>query len=1595
MITEEFLSYCQSLDVRVWVEGEQLHYNAPEGTLTLALKSQLRERKLDIIKFLQSTVASSPSNESILPVSRDTDLPLSFAQSRMWFLERLEVNGTTANLSVSLKIHGSLQVSALKQSLMAIVERHEILRTSLRNINGQAIQVISPTVTLLLPLVDLRSLPAPQRQAEAQRLATEESRRPFNLAGPLLPRVTLLQLGEKEYILLLTLHHVVTDGWSIGIFFRELKVLYQAFTSGKPVSLPKLPIQYADFASWQRQFLQGVLERELSYWQQQLQGAPTLLQLPTDRPRPAVQTFAGKTQSFVLSKTLTHSLRTLSQQAGVTLFMTLLAGFSTLLYRYTGQEDILVGSPTASRNRVELEGLMGCFINTLVLRTDLSGNPSFRKLLKRVGAMALGAYAHQNLPFEKLVEALQPARNLSYSPLFQVMFVLQHASFQKIELPGLILQPSQIDTQTAQFDLTLNLVEEASGLTGKLEYNTDLFNDTTIARTIWHFQTLLAGIVVNPDQRLSELPLLTLAEQHQLLLWNQKANDPTYGCIHHLLEAQVEQTPNAVAVALNDQQLTYQELNQRANQLAHYLQKLGVGPDVKVGLCVERSLEMVIGLLGILKAGGAYVPVDPAYPQERLAFLLSDSQVLVLLTQAALVTRFPSLQSSLVCLDADWTLIAQESNENPASHATAENLAYIVYTSGSTGKPKGVMIPHQSLVNFAEAAIDQYVISPRDRILQFASISFDAAAEEIFSCLIQGATLVLRTDEMLSSIPTFLQRCDDWQLTVLDLPTVFWHQMVAEPSLSLTLPDSVRLVIIGGEKALPERLTTWQQVTQKVRLVNTYGPTEATVVTTAIDLSDFAVESGQLPIGTAIGHAQTYILDPDLQPVPVGIPGELYIGGAGVARGYSNRPDLTALAFIPDPFGETPGARLYKTGDRVRYRTDGTIEFLGRFDSQVKLRGFRIELEEIAAALRQHPRVQEAVVVPRSDEDSQRLVAYIVPHSQQILTITELRGFLELHLPKHMLPAAFVMLEALPLTPNGKVDRQVLPAPEQIPVEAAFVAPRTTIEKQLAVIWKQVLGLDKVGVNDNFFELGGDSILSLKIIAKANQSGLHFTPKQLFQYQTIAQLAAVGTTKRVHAEQGAITGSVPLTPIQHWFFAQKQPEPHHWNQAVLLDVKQSIDAAVLAQVVQFLQHYHDVLRLRFIQEKSGIQAIIVSPEDEVPLTYSDLSALPSGEQAAAMAAMAAQLQASLNLSAGPLFRVALFDLGHNQPCRVLWVIHHLVVDWVSWQILLEDLQTAYQQFSQGKAIQLPPKTTSFKQWSQRLQDYAQSSGLHSQLDYWLAHHQTVKPIPLDYAPTDNTAAAARTVSVSLSAEETQLLQQVPSVYRAQINDVLLTALTQAFAQWTGENALLIDLEGHGREELFEDVDLSRTVGWFTSIFPVHLSLENTADPGKAVRAIKEQLRAMPNRGMGYGVLRYLSRDHDSEQLSSLPNAEVIFNYLGQTDPVLSTSSLFRINQESSIGLPVSWRSKRAYLLDISGSISQGRLQVNWTYSEKLHRHTTVEMLAQGFIKALRSLINHCQSPDAGSFTPSDFAEFERSQWSQSDIDAIAAAIEES
>jgi amino acid adenylation domain-containing protein len=1116
----------------------------------------------------------------IEPIERvaGSDLPLeppqlSFSQQRLWFLDQLAPGNLFYNIPLAVEIQGKLDAAALQKTLNEIVARHAVLRTNFKTIGGTPVQIVRAELNVELPFIDLTGLAEQEQKIEAKRLAQEEARLTFNLQSDPLIRARLLRLGAagphqgEKHVFLLTMHHIVSDGWSMGVFLKEIVALYEAYSTGKPSPLPDLKIQYFDFAHWQRNWLQGEqLERQLDYWKKQLTNQSRFLDLPTDHPRPAIQSSRGATQSFEFSGDLSEKLNELSRREGATLFMTLLAGFQVLLYRYSGQEDISVGTAIANRNHSEIENLIGFFVNTLVMRTDLSGEPNFKALLKRVRDTSLGAYAHQDLPFETLVEALQPDRNLSHTPLFQVAFALQSSvlsqrpNSEDLNRGGLAFNPIEVDSGTAKFDITLSLAETPDGLAGALEYNRDLFEPDTIQQMIEHFRILLEGIVADPDQSVATLQLLSKTEQQVLLVdWNASEMDtPVDRCAHQLFEARVNEQPDVEAVRLEEIALTYRELDRRANQLAHYLRTLGVRPDVLVGISTERSFEMVTGILGVMKAGGAYVPLDPTYPSERLAYMIRDSEVPVLLTQQRLLERLPiqgsgesgatdstqlsttqlsttqlSAKMHIVCLDTDWPEIEKYPTNRVVSNVAPDNLAYMIYTSGSTGRPKGTLLRHRGLSNLTEAQRRAFGITENSRILQFSPLSFDASVWETFMALANGATLVLARQETLASGPDLLRYLKDQAITTATLPPSVLRLYTAEQVSRQGLP-SLQTVISAGEACTPELVANWSPGRD---FFNAYGPTETTVCASMYHCT--GAETMQPPIGEPIANTKLYILDKHLQLVPVGVPGELHVAGVSLAVGYRNQPEMTALKFIENPFRTAgpdisdrsnqaqPGTtslyptrrvdRLYKTGDLVRYQRNGNIEFLGRVDQQVKVRGFRIELGEIESALGGYERLKEGVVVTQdAGAGDKRLVAFVVPNPGEALEVNELRSFLRKVLPEYMIPSAFLILEELPLSPSGKVDRKALAAMRDFDrpeLKSEYIAPRNDIERRLAAISSELLHLDKVGIYDNFFELGGHSLLATQFVSRVrDEYGIEFPLRKLFESPTISAIAETITS---------------------------------------------------------------------------------------------------------------------------------------------------------------------------------------------------------------------------------------------------------------------------------------------------------------------------------------------------------------------------------------------------------------------------------------------------------------------------------------------------
>jgi amino acid adenylation domain-containing protein len=1412
--------------------------------------------KRDLVRMLlkQQGVALCEQRGIQKRANRDV-YPLSFAQQRLWFLDRFDASTPAYNISMATRLDGPLDLDSLSRAFREITRRHEVLRSSYMPFEGQVIQIISKLSNESVPVVDLSALPAQTRENTRRLIVHDLSQSTFDLAEGPLVKFTMLKMAPDQHVLSLTMHHIVSDGWSADILMRELVTLYAAFAAGQPSPLPELPIQYADFAHWQREYLSGeTLKEQLEYWSRQLAGAPLLPQLPTDRVRPAVQTFRGARVHQEWNEELQQQLKRLSQAEGVTLFMMLLAAFQLVLARWSGQEEVVVGTPIAGRNHVETESLIGFFINTLVMRTSLSGNPSVRELLQRVREVCLQAYAHQDVPFEKLVEELQPERNLSHSPLFQVLFLMQYAGKATDQVSALTMTPLVADTNTAKFDLSLLIEDGEAGMVCGIEYNTDLFDAATMQRMLDHYQTLVEGFVKDTAQPISELSLLRPAE-HKLVVkdWNKTSKD--YGpqlSLHGLFERQVALTPDAIALVFGNQRLTYGELNAQANQLAQHLRGRGVRTESRVGVMLERSLEMVISLLGILKAGAAYVPLDPEYPEERLSFMLTDSEVQVLLTDS----RFQAgtkLQCDVICLDAVWEDIVRESSENPGVDVRGDNLAYMIYTSGSTGKPKGAMNTHAAISNRLSWMQETYQLTSADRVLQKTPFSFDVSVWEFFWPLMTGARLVLVRPGGHRDSAHLAELIRHEQITTLHFVPPMLQVFLTEDGIEACV--SLRRVICSGE-ALPRELQDrFFARLPRVELHNLYGPTEAAVDVTWWPCSPVANQT-TVPIGRPIANTQIYLLDQYQHPVPQGVPGELYIGGVQVARGYHLRPELTAEKFVPDALSDVPGARLYRTGDLARHLADGSIEYLGRLDHQVKIRGFRIELGEIETALTAHPAIREAVVLAHEEGQEKRLIAYLLLEGERAPSNSELREALKEQLPDYMVPAQFVTVDVWPLSPNGKLDRRALPVPgrQRPTMELAYVGPRTPAEEVLVSIWEQVLGLEQIGINDNFFGLGGDSIRSLQVLSLAKKRGLSFDLQQLFKYQTVRELAAslyTGTNGKerrraepfelVPAEDRELLPSdlqdaYPLAKLQAgmlYHMALRPEDPLYHNVDSML-LRVPFNSELLEEAVATVVERHAMLRTSFALSGFSEALQFVHHEARLPITVEDLRRLNSEEQERAIDQfILAEKLRPFSLDRPPLMRFHLhlrseetfqFTLTECHAIQDGWSLHTMLAEIFSYYLAKlkgddppqwEELNLNYRDFVQLEREALASKECA-DYWEQTLEDCK-----ITQLPRWNNEAESSANGNGNGTATIDSAARVRFHPIEIDRDVSDRLKDLARSTAAPLKSALLASHLKVMSLLTGETDVLTGVASNGR---LEEAGGERVVGLFLNTLPFRLKL---------------------------------------------------------------------------------------------------------------------------------------------------------------------------
>lgn len=1519
---------------------------------------------------------------------------LSPQQRRLWRLQELD-DRNSYFAQTAILIEGVLQPETLRAAVQETVNRHEILHTTFSSLPEMetALQVIGPSRFQWLQSRRLTDADPDELRTQLEMLLDEARQHPFDLENGPLFRVSLFELAGERHLLLLTLPALLSDTVTLSKLATEIGNAYAALLRGEEYAAEA--IQYADLSEWQNELLESEeINPGKEFWRREALHANRFVEFPTGTGDFEQADDNLRRLETSIPAPLVAGLEELAASLECSVEAVLFACWQTLLRRLTGETEVTCRVAFDGRRYAETENALGLCARYAPVRSLLDKRLSFAASVKAVEENLQEVGERQ----EYFIETVDsPPRDEKPNGLrigFEYL-----AWPQPIHAANLTLSFWTLSSLFDRFDLKLSCSHKQKTMLASVHYDARSLQPDAAARLAQNFQTLLADAIARPHHPISGLEILGEAERARLLHeFNDTARDRLSDpCVHELFEEQAAKTPDATALVFKHERLSYRELNERAERLARRLRAEGVVPETLVGLCVERSVEMVVGILGILKSGGAYLPLDPSYPEERLAFMLADTRVPVLLTQSRLLEKLSAHTPLVICLDKESEKIENDADQEEAVHRALvpDYAAYVIYTSGSTGKPKGVVVTHRNLCH-STAARACYYNKPPARFLLTSSFAFDSSVAGIFWTLCYGGTLFLPEEGMQRDVARLAELIDEQNIShLLTLPSLYALLLEHAQSAQLDFPTTF---IVAGEACPKELLKRHREILPRAELFNEYGPTESTVWSTVYDCVQAHLPNTRVPIGRPIMNTQIYLLDAELEPVPLGFTGEMYIGGDGLTRGYLNNPALTAERFIPDGVSRRAGARLYRTGDVARYLPDGNLEFLGRNDEQVKLRGYRIELREIESVLEQHTGVEQAVVLAREDSPgNQRLVAYVVtsPHDSAPTT-DELRDFTADKLPDYMIPSVFVLLDALPSMPNGKVDRHALPPPENFGHAARdkYAPPRNRAEEILSGIWAEILGVGRIGINDNFFRLGGDSIRGIQAIARANRAGIQLTTHQLFQNQTVAQLASVaGSAPVVQAEQGAVVGTALLTPIQHWFFERDLAEPQHFNQSVLLETSEPLDFSLLEQSVRLLSAHHDALRLRFARTESGWQQFHASSDEAAPVSQMTLSASTEEEYRAAIDVAVARLQSTLNLSAGPLARFTLFRSEHGLTERLHIVIHHLAVDGVSWRILLEDLHLCYEQLARGEEVEFAPKTTSYQYWAQRLSDYAQSETLWQEAIYWpSAVGSSRDPLPLDFEqpPESNTLAATEVVSVSLDAAETKaLLTHVPQSYQVLVNDVLLTALARSFAKWTHRNSLLICLEGHGRQEIFADVDVSRTVGWFTTHFPVRLSLPGSGEPGSELKAIKEQLRSVPNQGIGYGLLRYLSRNtRIVAELEALPPPEVLFNYFGELDHLLPASTRFSLSPESA-GHDRSLTEKCDFLIEINAYVMDGRLVSNWTYSSHLHRRETIEALVDGFLEALRLLVNFCLTGGATGYTPSDFR---KSKLSQTELDKLLSKL---
>lgn len=1527
------------------------------------LKNLSPEQRLAFKKRLQNKGKIDAT--TIEKAVRPTEIPLSFSQERLWFTDQLQ-GSTNYHMPMVLRVTGQLDIDLLTNVVKRILTRHESLRTVFKEKNGVGYQSIQEADDFA---IDVLPFNKGEQKADIENRITAAIKKPFDLSNDYMIRLAVMPINQQEQMLVVVMHHIASDGWSMPVFVKEVLALYRAALNNETITLPNLPIQYVDYALWQRDYLSDeLIERKLTYWKDNLSDLEPL-ELPTDFTRPAVQSTEGSRFEFQINTETTQALKEFSQAKGYTLFMTLLSIYKVLLYRWSGQKDICVGIPVANRKQREIEGLIGFFVNSLPIRTMLNGTDKFDDLLENIKTTTSNAFDNQELPLEKIVDSLVGVRERSRSPLFQVMFNFENEQeVSEVDLGTVKFTPLEPRVTTSKFDIVFNVREKDGALVVGVEYCTALFKEESIRWMSSHFNELATAIVQDSNEQIGSYSMLTNEEEVQLLetFNNTEASYPKNKTIVDLFETQVKETPDKIAVVFEEKTFTYAELNKKSNQLAHYLINQGVTNETFVAICLDRSLEMIVGLLGILKAGGVYVPIDPEYPQDRIDYMVNDSQTDFIICTKPYVDLFDQ-SKNIIAIDEDWDTIISLPVSNPAIDIDPNNLMYIIYTSGSTGKPKGVLIEHLNVVRLFKTEKQLFDFNSDDVWTFFHSFCFDFSVWEMYGALLFGGKLVIVSKSTAKDSTAFCNVLEKEGVTVLNqTPSAFY--VLQDTFLSEKRNASLRYIIFGGSALQPNYLREWKSNFPNCKLINMYGITETTVHVTYKEIEEEEIENGISNIGKAIPTLKCYILDENKSLQPIGVTGEIYVEGAGLARGYLNRETLTKERFIANPIDPTKGP-LYKTGDLARWLHNGDLEYQGRIDDQVKIRGYRIELGEIEHVLSTMDNVLQCVVLAQSDgTGNKQLVAYVVPEGNFDTKST--RVSLEDKLPSYMIPQFFVELERFPLTVNGKVNKKKLPKPDLTKlVENDYVAAQTRVQKDLAVVWSEILGLEKIGIHDNFFEVGGDSIKAIQLVSRAKQSGLYFKVKDIFSYQTIAKISEhLQQSKEILVEEGELKGGLGLLPIQHLFFESNYSNFNHFNQSVLLEIDKTVSSETLLKAINLLSQQHDALRLTYhvidgqapIQYYGDSQAIL---EQAFVKNQGDITKVCT------------KTQSNLDITTGEVVKFVLINTPKEQENNRFFIVaHHLVIDGVSWRIMLEDLQEIVLNLEKNKEPVLKSKTTSYRQWQEKLEAYSNSETLQSETNYWSDVLRSSQSIKQDKAYIGNTSYGETAFYTNaLNHEDTRsLLKEIHHAYGTKINDVLLSALAMTLCKWLDKKEVVIGLEGHGREELFDDVDLSNTIGWFTSIYPVRLSLtDQSMELSSLLMNTKEMLRNVPNKGIGYGILRYLLNTQENEETINTRFDEIVFNYLGSFDTTLPEGTLFGFASEEK-GPDVALTNINPNKIAINSLITKGELVLTWSYDTNRFDDATISLLADEYVENLKRISEHCKEIKTPVKTPSDF-----------------------